>query len=76
LALDNEINSLIPKNVFDLSPIDITSIDKKIIIPSKLIFDTRLNADGSIIKYKARLVAQGNFQNASTIFISFADSIS
>ena len=36
-------------------------IDKKLLNPSKVIFDTRLNTDGSINKYKARLVAQGNF---------------
>jgi len=75
-ALDNEINSLISQQVFDLSPIDITTIDKKLIIPSRVIFDTRLNADGSINKYKARLVAQGNFQSQSTYFETFADTAS
>ena len=41
-----------------------------------MIFDTRRNADGSINKYKARLVAQGNFQNKSTYFETFADTAS
>jgi hypothetical protein len=63
LALNDEITSLISQNVFDLSPVDINTIDPKLIIPSRVLFDTRLNADGSINKYKARLVAQGNHQD-------------
>jgi hypothetical protein len=59
-----------------LSPIEITTIDKKLIIPSRVIFDTRLNADRTINKYKARLVAQGNFQSQSTYFETFADTAS
>jgi hypothetical protein len=42
-------------------------IDKKLIIPSPVIFDIRMNADGTINKYKARLVTQGNYQNESII---------
>jgi hypothetical protein len=76
LALENEINSMISQNVFDITPIDITTIDPKLIIPSRVIFDTRMNADGSINKYKARLVAQGNHQNESTYFDTFADTAS
>ena len=69
------MSSLISQQVFDLSPIDITTIDKQLIIP-RVIFDTRLNADGTIKKYKARLVAQGNFQSQSTYFDTFADTAS
>jgi hypothetical protein len=76
LALENEINSLISQNVFDPSPIDISTIDKKLLIPSRVIFDTRMNADGTINKYKARLVAQGNHQDDSTFFDTFADTAS
>jgi Reverse transcriptase (RNA-dependent DNA polymerase) len=76
LALENEINSLKSQNVFDFTPIDISTIDKKLIIPSRVIFDTRMNADGSINKYKARLVAQGNHQDESTFFDTFADTAS
>jgi hypothetical protein len=76
LALENEINSLISQNVFDTSPVDLSQIDKKLIIPSRVIFDTRMNADGSINKYKARLVAQGNHQDDSTFFDTFADTAS
>jgi hypothetical protein len=75
-ALENEISSLISQNVFDPTPIDISTIDKTLIIPSRVIFDTRLNADGSINKYKARLVAQGNYQDSSTFFDTFADTAS
>ena len=74
--MENEINSLLSQHVFDLSPVDLATIDKKLLIPSKVIFDTRLYADGSIHKYKARLVAQGNFQNTSTYFETFADTAS
>jgi hypothetical protein len=35
-----------------------------------------MNADGSIHKYKARLVAQGNYQDESTFFETFADAAS
>ena len=74
--MENEIQSLISQNVFDLSPIDISTIDKKSIISSRVIFDTRMNRDGTINKYKARLVAQGNYQSASKYFNTFADTAS
>jgi hypothetical protein len=51
-------------------------IDKSLLIPSRVIFDTRLNADVTINKYKARLVAQGNHQDSSTFFDTFADTAS
>jgi len=44
------------------------------IIPSSVIFDVRKNADGSVNKYKARLVAQGNHQDTSTYFDTFEDT--
>ena len=44
-------------------------VDKILIIPSRVIFDVRMNADGSVNKYKARLVAQGNHQDTSTFLI-------
>jgi hypothetical protein len=75
-ALENEISSLISQKVFDLSDLDISSIDPKLIIPSRVIFDVRMNADGSVNKYKARLVAQGNHQDSSTYFETFADTAS
>ena len=35
-----------------------------------------MNADGFVNKYKARLVAQGNHQDSSTYFDTFADTAS
>jgi hypothetical protein len=55
LALNDEIASLISQNFFDLTPVDISTIDLKLIIPSRVLFDTRLNGDGSINKYKAEI---------------------
>jgi len=79
-ALENEINSLISQNVFDNSLIDISAINETSIIPSRVIFDTRVNTDGTINKYKARLVlsggAQGNHQDNSIFFDTFADTAS
>jgi len=76
LALTEEINSLIDQNVFDMSPIDISTIPTTSIIPSQVIFDICMNADGTVNKYKARLVAQGNHQHESTFFDTFADTAS
>jgi hypothetical protein len=60
LALSEEIKSLISQNVFDTSHHDISTIPASQIVPSQVIFDLRFNADGSIHKYKARLIAQDN----------------
>jgi hypothetical protein len=76
LALSDEIKSLISQKVFDTTPVDINSIPPNQIVPSRVIFDIRMNADGSIHKYKARLVAQGNYQDESTFFETFADAAS
>ena len=35
-----------------------------------------MNADGSVNKYKPRLVAQGNHQDSCTYFDTFADTAS
>ena len=53
LSLDNEIKSLISQKVFDLTPIVATTISKDLIVPSRVSFDIRMNADGSINKNKA-----------------------
>jgi hypothetical protein len=76
LALTNEIESLIQQKVFSLDPVNPENIPKALIIPSRVIFDIRMNADGSINKYKARLVAQGNHQDSTTFFQTFADTAS
>jgi hypothetical protein len=75
-ALENEIKSMIEQKVFELTPIDPTTIPPNLIIPSRILFDVRMNADGTINKYKARLVAQGNHQDDSTFFDTFADTAS
>ena len=64
------------QNVFDNTVVDTSLVDKKLIIPSRVIFDVRMNANGSVNKYKARLVAQGNHQDSSTYFNTFADTLS
>jgi len=53
-----EIYSLIFQNVFDNTQIDMSSIDKKFIISSRVKFDIRINLVPK--KFKARLLAQGN----------------
>ena len=64
-ALSEEIKSLISQKVFDTSPKDISTIPESHIVPRQVVFDLRLNADGSIHKYKARLVDQDNHQDNS-----------
>jgi hypothetical protein len=59
-----------------LIPLDMPIIPTNLIVLSQVIFDLRMNADGSINKYKARLVAQGNRQDNSTFFEIFADAAS
>ena len=76
MALQDESNSLISQNVFDNTEVNISLVDKNLIIPSRVIFDVRMNADGSVNKYKARLVDQGNHQDTSTFFNTFADTAS
>jgi Reverse transcriptase (RNA-dependent DNA polymerase) len=76
LALENDLHSSIQQNVFSLESVDPTSVPKHLIIPSRVIFDVRMNADGTINKYKARLVAQDNHQDDSTFFDTCADTAS
>ena len=42
---------------FDDTEVNIPLVDKNLIIPIRVIFDVRINAEGSVIKYEARLVA-------------------
>ena len=58
------MNSLISQIVFDNTNVDISSVGKLLIIPIRVSFDIRMNADGTV-KY---LVAQGN-QDTSTFLI-------
>jgi len=54
---------------FDNTEVNISLVDKELIIPSHVIFDVRMSTDGSVNKNKARLVAQGNHQDTSTFLI-------
>ena len=44
-------------------------------IEAKLIFDIRRNSDGSIKKFKARVVARDDLQNYETYNQTYADTI-
>ena len=72
--------TLVPQKVVisqkkDNTEVNISLIHIKLMILSRVIFDVRMNADGSVNKYKARLVAQGNHQDTS-FFDTFADTAS
>ena len=58
VAADEEYNSLVSMNAWELMPVP----HGKKAIPSKWVFKRKLNADGSIERYKARLVIKGFFQ--------------
>jgi hypothetical protein len=72
LILDNEIKLLVSQNVFDLTPLTIS--DNRI-FNIQFSFDLRMNVDGSINTYKARFVAQRNFQDA-TNFLKYLQILS
>ena len=56
------LKSLVAQRVFDLNSVDISDVPTSKIIPSQIIFDISMNADGRASKYKARLVTQGNIR--------------
>jgi hypothetical protein len=72
-AAKDEFSSLWSLGTFE--EVSVTDIIKSKTIPSKLIFDIRRNADGSIKKFKARLVARGDLQPWETYNDTFADTI-
>ncbi|GLJ14289.1 hypothetical protein SUGI_0230070 [Cryptomeria japonica] len=55
LAMDEEYQSIIKNNVWDIVPIP----KGKFVVSSKWLFKIKHNVDGSIEKYKARFVAHG-----------------
>ena len=63
----SEIGSLHDKHTFKTEPLDISSINPKHILPSKLVFDKRYNPDGSFKKFKVRLCIRGDFWQDSGI---------
>ena len=54
-AMDSEMNSLKENNTWTLSPLP----DKSKAIPCKWVFKIKKNPDGTVDKYKARLVIKG-----------------
>ena len=67
-----ELDSLKLMECFGLLDVDIKSIPKGQIIPSKLIFSIVFNADGSFKKYKCRLVLRGDLYHPSFELDTFA----
>ncbi|CAH9093188.1 unnamed protein product [Cuscuta epithymum] len=59
-----EFNALIANHTWDLVPFDA----RKNVVGSKWIYKTKYLADGSVDRYKARLVAQGFNQQAAKCF--------
>lgn len=53
--MQSELNSLAENKVWELSPLP----DGKKPIPSNWVFKIKTNPDGSVDKYKARLVVKG-----------------
>ena len=58
-AMESEYNSLLENNTWDLVP----PPENKNVIGSKWVYKVKRNADGSIERFKARLVAQGYSQS-------------
>ena len=67
-----ELDSLKSMECFGPLDVDIKSIPKGQIIPSKLIFSIVFNADGSFKKYKCRLVLRGDLYHPSFELDTFA----
>ena len=63
-ALDNEYSSRMEHKTWDL----VTAPEGRNIIDSKWVFKVKTNADGTIERHKARLVARGVTQTAGIDF--------
>src|SRR5436189_4385344 len=59
-AVDKEFNALLNKGTFEY--IDKSKVDKQEPLPLMWVFTYKLDQDGYLIKYKARLVARGDLQ--------------
>ena len=60
-AMKSELLSLINNNTFK-QILSTSDIQKEKLIPSKWVFDLKENANGEIVRYKARIVARGDLQ--------------
>jgi hypothetical protein len=74
-ALRAEMASLRQAGTFDDSPVP-TDIAPHLLIRSQLVFDIRYNPDGSVRKYKCRLVARGDLQSWDELRSTYAATAS
>ncbi len=75
-SIIDEITALKDNETFSDIDFDFSQIPKSKIVPSQLVFDIRKNPDGTIKKYKCRLVARGDLQGWDTYNDTFADTVS
>jgi hypothetical protein len=73
-ALKSEIESLVNQGTWTTEFIGHLT-PRHQTIPSMFVFDVRYNPDGTIKKFKCRLVARGDWQTDSTYKETFADTI-
>jgi hypothetical protein len=73
-ALKSEIDSLAGQGTWSNDFIGYLT-PRNQTIPSMFVFDVRYNPDGTIKKFKCRLVARGDWQSESTYQETFADTI-
>ena len=64
-AMESEYNSLLENNTWDLVP----PPENKNVIGSKWVYKVKRNADGSVERFKARLVAQGYSQSQGIDYV-------
>ena len=59
-ATDDELMSMVEKVVWELPDLPESQIPKNLILPSQLIYDIQRNPDGTLKKFKCRLVIRGD----------------
>ena len=62
-ALDKEVQSMVDRGVYEFVPVSSLPRGAKL-IPNKVVFKRKYRADGTLDKYKARIVAKGCAQKA------------
>ena len=62
-ALQSELDSMRSSGTFLPLSVPLSDVKKYELLHTKLIFDKRYNPDGTLKKYKARLVARGDLQH-------------
>jgi hypothetical protein len=60
IAKQKELESFVKLGVWKLPDVDIASIPKQLILPSRALFDEVYNADGTFKKHKCRITAGGH----------------